>query len=75
MTGLAIIGGSYQLLKKLQKKRQKGRILKILQETRRELFPSLKRLADMHPHGEVSRPTDRDDLEEDDFLAKGDSKT
>ena len=46
--GLALLGGSYQLFKRRQQKKQKDRILKILQEIRKELFPILQRLKKLH---------------------------
>ena len=47
VTGVAITGGSYQLFKFIKKKKQKVLIIRILKETRKDLFPILKYLADM----------------------------
>ena len=46
--GLALLGGSYQLFKRRQQKKQKDRVLKILQEIRKELFPIFQRLKKLH---------------------------
>lgn len=46
LSGLVLIGGAYQLFKRFKPMNQRERILKILQETRKELFPVLKSMAD-----------------------------
>lgn len=46
MAGLAIIGGSYQFFTNLQKRRQRDRVLRILHQTRRDLFPMIKNIKD-----------------------------
>lgn len=48
VTGLAIAGGSYQFFKRVQRQRQKDRILKIFTEIRKELYPIYYRLTVMH---------------------------
>lgn len=46
-TGLALTGGAYLLYKKIEKKRQKDRVLRILKMIRKELFPILNHMKNM----------------------------
>ena len=48
VTGLAILGGSYHLVRRSKAKQQKDRVIKILQEIRRDLFPILKVIANKY---------------------------
>lgn len=48
VAGLAMIGGSYLLFKRVQNRRKKDFVLKIFQEIRKEMFPIVNRLKVMH---------------------------